>query len=386
MPISDDETARARRRLLLGALAAPLAACNPSGRRAGAPVTLVFKHAKLFGDPAPLRALLDDFEQRNPGIRVRDETLPSSSDAQHQFYAINLQARSTAFDVFAADVIWVAGFARAGWLRDLSDLLPATRARRVLSRPDAGGDLSRPRLRAALVRRRGPALLPRDLLARHGHARAAHLGRAGGHRAGGHRARARPAGFRLAGQAVRGTGLQCARVPLEQPGRGLRGGARGARQRGQSRGTALHGRPGPSLPRLARVGHDSHRGTDAARVRPGARPLHAQLALRLDAVRGPGLARARRGRHHRAAALSGRRVRRDARRLAARSERGFARARSGGPAGRLARIAGGAETARARLRLPALARSPSTTTPTCSRNSRRSVCCARSSRAPDRAR
>jgi multiple sugar transport system substrate-binding protein len=47
---------------------------------------------------------------------VREETLPSSSDEQHQFYAINLQAKSAAFDVLALDIIWVAGFARAGWL------------------------------------------------------------------------------------------------------------------------------------------------------------------------------------------------------------------------------------------------------------------------------
>jgi len=124
MALNEHAHARARRRLLIGSLAAPLGGCGPSRRSATGETTLVFKHAKLFGDPAPLRALLDEFERRNPGVRVRDETLPSSSDAQHQFYAINLQAGSAAFDVFAADVIWVAGFAQAGWLRDLSDLLP----------------------------------------------------------------------------------------------------------------------------------------------------------------------------------------------------------------------------------------------------------------------
>ncbi len=162
--------ARARRRLLLGAVAAPLAACSPAGRTVGAPVTLVFKHAKLFGDPGPLRALLDAFERRNPGIRVRDETLPSSSDAQHQFYAINLQAHSPAFDVFAADVIWVAGFARAGWLRDLSELLPDHERAALFAGP----------MRAVTHRRRpyafpwyvdaGLLYFRSDLLARHGHA------------------------------------------------------------------------------------------------------------------------------------------------------------------------------------------------------------------------
>jgi multiple sugar transport system substrate-binding protein len=54
---------------------------------------------------------------------VRREALPASSDEQHLFYAINLQARSREFDVLALDTIWGAEFARAGWLRDLSHLV-----------------------------------------------------------------------------------------------------------------------------------------------------------------------------------------------------------------------------------------------------------------------
>jgi trehalose/maltose transport system substrate-binding protein len=98
-------------------------------------ITITFKHSKLFGDPAALQTLIEEFERehkgivfhtsKEPGIRVKDETLPSSSDEQHQFYVINLEAGSSDFDVFAIDVIWVAEFAKAGWLRDLSKLLPA---------------------------------------------------------------------------------------------------------------------------------------------------------------------------------------------------------------------------------------------------------------------
>lgn len=86
--------------------------------------TLVFKYGKLFGDPGPFDRLIAQFEGQNPGIHVRRETLPAASDEQHQFYAINLQAGSSDFDVFSIDVIWVAEFAQAGWLRDLSPLLP----------------------------------------------------------------------------------------------------------------------------------------------------------------------------------------------------------------------------------------------------------------------
>ncbi len=84
---------------------------------------IVFKHGKLAGEPGTLRKLLDRFEQENPGIRVRDETLPASTDEQHQFYAINLDSRSADFDVLSLDVIWVPEFARAGWLRDLTGIL-----------------------------------------------------------------------------------------------------------------------------------------------------------------------------------------------------------------------------------------------------------------------
>lgn len=108
--------------VILGSLLA--SGCGESPREDDRRVSLVFKHSKLFGDPAPFDALLARFEKEYPGIRVKRETLPASSDEQHQFYAINLQAQSADFDVFALDVIWVAEFARAGWLRDLSRLLP----------------------------------------------------------------------------------------------------------------------------------------------------------------------------------------------------------------------------------------------------------------------
>ena len=108
------------RRHFIGALAATAlaAGCERPAPR-GAATTLVFKHGKLFGDPAALRALIDEFERAHPGLAVREETLPSASDDQYQFYAINLQAGSDAFDVLAVDIIWVAGFARAGWLAQL---------------------------------------------------------------------------------------------------------------------------------------------------------------------------------------------------------------------------------------------------------------------------
>lgn len=99
-------------------------ACSGKAKEPSGTITLVFKHGKIAGDPAAFRRLLDRFELENPGIKVKDETLPASTDEQHQFYVINLEGKSSDFDVVSMDVIWVPEFARAGWLRDLSRLLP----------------------------------------------------------------------------------------------------------------------------------------------------------------------------------------------------------------------------------------------------------------------
>jgi multiple sugar transport system substrate-binding protein len=97
--------------------------CSPSreGMRDG--TVIVFKHGKIAGNPEPFRRLLTRFERENPGIKVKDETLPASTDEQHQFYVINLEGKSADFDVLSMDVIWVQEFARAGWLEEVSHLL-----------------------------------------------------------------------------------------------------------------------------------------------------------------------------------------------------------------------------------------------------------------------
>ncbi len=96
---------------------------EPQVERGPVEATVVFKHGKIAGDPKAFQELLDRFEQENPGIRIKDEVLPSSTDEQHQFFVVNLEAESKAFDVFSLDVIWVPEFARAGWLKDLGHLL-----------------------------------------------------------------------------------------------------------------------------------------------------------------------------------------------------------------------------------------------------------------------
>ena len=97
--------------------------CIQSSEDKGEVTHLIFKHGKIAGDPEKFRQLLDRFERENPEIKVKDETLPASTDEQHQFYVINLEGESADFDVLSMDVIWVPEFARAGWLKDLSHFL-----------------------------------------------------------------------------------------------------------------------------------------------------------------------------------------------------------------------------------------------------------------------
>lgn len=100
--------------------------CSPKDRdiQTEERVSIVFKHGKIAGDPKLFRKLLDQFEEENPGIRVIDETLPASTDEQHQFYVINLEGKFRDFDVISMDVIWVPEFSRAGWIMDLTYLHP----------------------------------------------------------------------------------------------------------------------------------------------------------------------------------------------------------------------------------------------------------------------
>lgn len=107
----------------LAALGLATSACGDRPEQTAGPPTIVFKHNRFFGDPGAFDALMREFEAQHPGIRVRAEALPSASDEQHQFYVISLRGGSADFDVLALDVIWVAEFARAGWIADVSHLL-----------------------------------------------------------------------------------------------------------------------------------------------------------------------------------------------------------------------------------------------------------------------
>jgi multiple sugar transport system substrate-binding protein len=136
--IIDILAAIARQRLVVSVwigIISALLSCGCQLQQEENDITLIFKHTRLLGRREGLRPLLDDFEKKNPRVKVVEEELPTSSDQQHLFYVTNLEAGSSDFDLFALDVIWVPEFSRAGWLLDLSSYLGAEGAVDFLSGP-----------------------------------------------------------------------------------------------------------------------------------------------------------------------------------------------------------------------------------------------------------
>lgn len=115
-----------RRRFLaaLGTVPLTICACRRSDQaaveRPPGPVRITFKHQPFWGDPEPLRRLIAAFEHEHPDVEITAELLPFAPGAVHQYYVTAFDSGMRDFDVCVIDVIWVAEFARAGWIADLS--------------------------------------------------------------------------------------------------------------------------------------------------------------------------------------------------------------------------------------------------------------------------
>ncbi|HEX9288343.1 MAG TPA: ABC transporter substrate-binding protein [Anaeromyxobacteraceae bacterium] len=123
------------RRALLSAFAVMAALLGCSERQApeaAGRVRLVLKYGPLWGAPEPFRELLARFQQANPDVELVAEPMPNASDLAHQLFVTALEGGAADLDVLVVDVIWVAEFARAGWIADLSGAFPPARLRAEL--------------------------------------------------------------------------------------------------------------------------------------------------------------------------------------------------------------------------------------------------------------
>jgi multiple sugar transport system substrate-binding protein len=132
-----------RRRAALSALAGLALAssmsssCRPdraAARRSKGKTTLVLKYQPL-GESDAFQRVLRAFERDHHGVTVVAEALPNSSDVAHQFFLTALEGGAQDFDVFVVDIVWVAEFARAGWLLDLSPFVDPPGIRRHFLAP-----------------------------------------------------------------------------------------------------------------------------------------------------------------------------------------------------------------------------------------------------------
>ena len=67
--------------------------------------------------------LISEFNSQATGTQVRLVEGPSATNAREDLYSTSFLSGQSSFDIVYCDVIWVAKFAAAGWLRDLTHRL-----------------------------------------------------------------------------------------------------------------------------------------------------------------------------------------------------------------------------------------------------------------------
>ncbi len=70
-----------------------------------------------------IRSLLNNFENKNPIIKVKLNILPTPADQQYHYYHTTLGAKTANIDVLSIDTTWIAEFASAGWLEPLGNYI-----------------------------------------------------------------------------------------------------------------------------------------------------------------------------------------------------------------------------------------------------------------------
>lgn len=104
---------------IVSALPLLFTGCHSRGDR---PLSLTLATGK---DPSgAIYDLIGTFEASHPGIRVRLQEMPWSTDAQHNQCAIQLMAEDPSVDIYSIDVIWPAEFAQAKWALPLNGYFP----------------------------------------------------------------------------------------------------------------------------------------------------------------------------------------------------------------------------------------------------------------------
>ncbi|MFI0453943.1 extracellular solute-binding protein [Actinomadura sp. 6N118] len=107
------------------ALSLALAACGGSGgQESGGKETIVFAEAGLGTEGKATQDAIKAFEQANPNITVKVQTLSADSTQYLQQLQQRLVAGSSTPDVIRVDETYPASLAKSGWLYDLNKFNP----------------------------------------------------------------------------------------------------------------------------------------------------------------------------------------------------------------------------------------------------------------------
>lgn len=114
---------------MAAAMTASLAACGGGGSSSGSgsdsgdgssePITLNFSFDQGVGEAT--QQIVDAFNESQDKIQVETVLLPQETNQVHDDFVNKLASGDTSVDIMGLDVVYVAEFASAGWLYDLTD-------------------------------------------------------------------------------------------------------------------------------------------------------------------------------------------------------------------------------------------------------------------------
>mgnify|MGYP002800428875 CR=1 FL=1 len=114
---------------MAAAMTASLAGCagsgsgsdsgTDSGEGSGDKITLNFSFDQGVGEAT--QQIVDQFNESQDKIHVETVLLPQDTNQVHDDFVNKLASGDTSVDVMGLDVVYVAEFASAGWLYDLTD-------------------------------------------------------------------------------------------------------------------------------------------------------------------------------------------------------------------------------------------------------------------------
>lgn len=90
-----------------------------SGGESGDKITLHFSFDQGVGEPT--QQIVDKFNESQDKIQVETVILPQDANQVHDDFVNKLASEDTSVDIMGFDVVYVAEFASAGWLMDLTD-------------------------------------------------------------------------------------------------------------------------------------------------------------------------------------------------------------------------------------------------------------------------